>query len=227
MANIVVTGAGRGIGRKLVECYASAGDHVYAWCRSPNGATQLDELASATGKVTALVADVTDEAAVERAAAALKGEPVDLLINAAGIFYGETGPEDKNFHHWRESFEVMVIGPFRVTQSLLPNLESANGKVISLSSRVGASTWPDGGVYSYGAAKAALNRVMKSLAVDLKSRKIAVAVVHPGYVKTDMGGPDADITVLESATGICEVASRLTLESTGGFFEWNGTPHPW
>lgn len=227
MANIVVTGAGRGIGRALVECYAAAGDQVYAWCRNPDSVTQFADLAGKVGKVTAVQVDVADGASVERASAALKGAPVDVLINAAGILHIEKGPDDRDFDGWRKSFEVMAIGPFRVMQSLLPNLERAKGKVVSLSSQVGASTWSTGGAYSYGAAKAALNRAMKSVAVDLKDRNIAVAVVHPGSVKTDMGGPDAEITANESARGIREVASRLTLDTSGGFFEWNGEPHPW
>src|SRR5690606_14828893 len=119
------------------------------------------------GKVTLGAVDFADGASIDRAARQIGDAPVDLLLNVAGIIRAETGPEDSNFDNWRESFEVMVIGPFHMTQALLPNLESAGGKVITLSSQVGASTWETGGYYSYAASKAAINRAMQSLAVDL------------------------------------------------------------
>lgn len=227
MANIVIAGASRGIGLSLVEAYAERGDTIFALCRNPAGADKLQSLAGGTEKIRLFAADFGDGASIERAAAEIGETPVDLLVNVAGIFRNETGPEDRNFDGWRESFEVMTIGPFRMTQALLPNLASAKGKVISLTSQIGASTWPVGAMYSYGAAKAALNKVMKSLSIDLKDRGIAVAVVHPGYVQTDMGGPGADITPRESAEGIRAVADGLTLETTGSFFKWNGALHPW
>jgi NAD(P)-dependent dehydrogenase (short-subunit alcohol dehydrogenase family) len=227
MANIVIAGASRGIGLTLVKAYAADGDTVYALCRDPAGADKLNSAAEGNGAIKVIAADLGDGASVDRAAAAIGDAPVDLLINVAGIYRNETGPEDRNFDGWRESFEVMTIGPFRMTQALLPNLERAKGKVVSISSQIGASTWPMGAMYSYGAAKAALNRVMKSLSIDLKDRGVAVAVVHPGYVQTDMGGPGADITPEESAQGIRAVADRLTLETTGSFSKWNGEPHPW
>jgi NAD(P)-dependent dehydrogenase (short-subunit alcohol dehydrogenase family) len=228
MATIVITGANRGIGFSLTKAYAEAGDRVFAWCRDPGRADKLNLLAKDSGgAVTVVEADVTDGASIDRAASATQDAPVDLLLNVAGIVFAENGPEDRNFDNWRKSFEVMTIGPFRVTQALLPNLSRAKGKVVSVSSHLGASSKDNGGLYSYGAAKAGLNRVMKSLAVDLKDRGIAVAVVHPGFVQTDMGGPNADITPMESAMGIKAVASKLTTDNTGSFFKWNGEPHPW
>lgn len=227
MANIVIAGASRGIGFALAKAYAVEGDTVFALCRDPDGADKLKSLAQGRDNVRLIALDIGDGASIDRAAAAIGDAPLDLLINVAGLFHNETGPEDRNFDGWRESFEVMTIGPFRMAQALLPNLERAQGKVVSLSSQIGASTWPVGAMYSYGAAKAALNRVMKSLSIDLKPRGIAVAVVHPGYVQTDMGGPGADITPGESAEGIRKVARDLSLDTTGSFMKWNGEPHPW
>ena len=228
MANVVIAGASRGIGLALVESYVEAGDHVFALCRNPSGADRLNDLAKGKpGAITVGEVDFADGVSIDRAGEAIGDTPVDLLINVAGIIRMESGPEDRNFDNWRESFEVMVVGPFHMTQALLGNLEKARGKVITVSSQVGASTWGTGGFYSYGAAKAAINLAMKSLAVDLEPRGIAVAVVHPGYVLTDMGGPDAEITPQESASGIRDVAARLTVKDTGSFWKWNGEPHPW
>jgi len=228
VANVVIAGASRGIGLALVESYVEAGDHVFALCRNPSGADRLNDLAKGKpGAITVGEVDFADGVSIDRAGEAIGDTPVDLLINVAGIIRMESGPEDRNFDNWRESFEVMVVGPFHMTQALLGNLEKARGKVITVSSQVGASTWETGGFYSYGAAKAAINRAMKSLAVDLEPRGIAVAVVHPGYVLTDMGGPDAEITPQESAGGIRDVAARLTVKDTGSFWKWNGEPHPW
>lgn len=228
MATIVIVGANRGIGLALARQYSDAGDRVFALCRDPGSADELAKLAeSSGGAVTIAAADMADDASVARAVQAIGDTPIDLLLNVGGIFRNAAGPEDNDFADWRESFEVMTIGPFRMSVALLPNLERAGGKILSLSSQAGASTWPMGGMYPYVAAKAALNRSMASLAIDLKDRGIAVGLVHPGYVLTDMGGPDAEITAQESAAGIRDVATKLDLENSGGFWNWNGEPHAW
>lgn len=228
MANVVIAGASRGIGLALVQAYVEAGDHVFALCRNPAAAGDLNDLVrNHRGAITVGQVDFADGTSIDRAGDSIGDTPIDLLINVAGLIRMESGPEDRNFDNWRESFEVMVVGPFHMTQALLGNLASAKGKVVTISSQAGASTWAMGGFYSYAAAKAAVNRAMKSLAVDLEPRGIAVAVVHPGYVLTEMGGPDAEITPQESASGIRAVCETLTLKDTGSFWKWNGEPHPW
>lgn len=227
MGNVVVAGASRGIGLSLVEVYAEAGDRVFALCRNPGSADELNEIASANRSVTVLECDIANARSIANACSEIGDLPVDVLINVAGIFRNSTGPEDNDFDDWRESFEVMVIGPFQMTLALLPNIERAKGKVMSLSSQAGASTWQLGGMYSYTASKAALNRAMRSLAFDMRERGVAVGLVHPGYVLTDMGGPDAEITARESAEGIRNVIDALSLENAGGFWNWNGEPHAW
>ena len=228
MANIVIVGASRGIGLALVEAYAAGGDRVFAMCRDPQGAEKLNVLASRSGgAVSVTPMDVLDEQSVTNAVSALGDTQVDVVINVAGIFQNETGPQDNDFTHWRESFEAMAIAPFRVVMAFLPALEKSKGKAMSVSSQIGASTWPYGGMYSYSAAKAALNRTMIGLAKDVKDRGVAIGLVHPGYVQTDMGGPNADITPQESAEGIRAVTSALSLGNTGGFWRWNGEAHPW
>jgi NAD(P)-dependent dehydrogenase (short-subunit alcohol dehydrogenase family) len=124
------------------------------------------------------------------------------------------------------AIEIMLKGPLRVLQAFLPRL-GAGSKVINISTQLAASTWPYGGFYPYVAAKAGLNRLMRSVAIDLKDRGVIIGLVHPGYVQTDMGGPDAEITPVESATGIRAVAAAWTLETSGDFLKWNGEAHAW
>ncbi|WP_150302658.1 SDR family oxidoreductase [Pseudomonas saliphila] len=235
MNNVVITGANRGIGFALVRDYLVAGDRVYAFCRSPGSASDLAALAETSeGRLTVHQMDMTDGASVAKnVQAAVKDSPVHVLLNVAGVLGGETGPltsktfTEDDFADWHTAFEVMTIGPFRLIQALLPNLLAAKGKAMTVSSQLAASTWPYGGMYAYGATKAGVNRVMRSLAIDLRDQGVCVATIHPGYVQTDMGGPTADITPQESAAGIRSVVANLTLENSGDFFKWNGELHPW
>lgn len=234
MANIVITGANRGIGFSLVKSYMTTGDRVYAFCRSPAQATELAQLAASTdGQLTIHPLDMADGDSIAAVVSVLKDTPVDVLLNVAGILGGRVDSlldqpfSEEDFADWREAFEVMTIGPFRLTQALLPNLIVAKGKVMTISSQMSSSVWPEGGMYAYGATKAAVNRLMLSLAIDLKDEGVCVASVHPGFVQTDMGGPDADITPEESATGIQSVVKALNLDNSGEFFKWNGELHDW
>ena len=227
MANVVITGANRGIGLALVRRYLEAGDSVLALCRSPATAEQLKAAASVSGgRVTVGAVNISDQSSVDAAAKLAKG-PVDVLINNAGILGGADQSLEKiDIDEWMNAFAVMTIGPFRVTRAFVPHLAQAKGKVLFVSTQLAASTWPYGGYYAYASAKAGGNRVAQILALDLKDKGISVASVHPGYVQTDMGGPTADITPAASAAGIYQVIAKLDLESSGGFFKWNGEKHP-
>ena len=234
MATIVIAGANRGIGLALVKSYLDGDNRVHAFCRSPDHAGELAELAArADGKLTLHPLDIASGESVSAAAKMLDDTPVDVLLNVAGIVGGRADSlldkpfTETDFDGWRDAFEVMTIGPFRLTQALLPNLIAAKGKVMTVSSQIAASTWPYGGMYAYGATKAGVNRMMRSLAVDLKDKGVAVGTVHPGYVQTDMGGPNAEITPQESAAGIKGVVDTLNLDNTGDFFKWTGEKHEW
>ncbi len=231
MANVLITGCNRGIGLEMARQYVAAGDRVYACVRTPAKADKLNEFAAQSGgKLTVHAMDVGDDASIKACAAAIGADtPIDILINNAGIVAGENqalGNIDTN--EWLDAFRIMAIGPFRVVEAFLPNLEkAANGaRIMSVTSQLAASTWPYGGFYGYASAKIALNRISQIFAIDLKDRNIVSAVVHPGWVKTDMGGPEADITPEESASGIRNVIAGLTPEKSGGFFKWNGDIHP-
>lgn len=228
MANVAITGAGRGIGLELVKQYAQSGDRVFALCRAPEKAAELNALAAGSGGlVTVHAMDVGDDASVKAAAASTGESSIDVLLNVAGVIGGEKqGLADQAWDDWRDAFNVMIIGPLRVMQAFLPRLGSG-AKVINITSQLAASTWPYGGFYAYGAAKAGLNRMMRSVALDVKDRGIVIGLVHPGWVQTDMGGAAAEITPEESARGIRDVAASWTLDQSGDFKKWNGEAHPW
>jgi NAD(P)-dependent dehydrogenase (short-subunit alcohol dehydrogenase family) len=229
MATVLITGASRGIGLELTRQYAENGDTVFALCRNPHSADALNELARQSGgRVNVAAMDVSDEASIKAAAGILGAQPINILINNAGIRGGEDQSlEDVNTADWIEALKVMTIGPFRVVQAFLENLKRAKKpKIMTITSQMGASTWPMGGSYNYGSAKAAVNRVMMALAIDLKSQVI-VNLIHPGWVQTDMGGRNADITPQVSAAGICKVIASVTEADSGKFLKWNGENHPW
>lgn len=230
METILITGANRGIGLELARQYAEAGDRVFATCRAPADAQELNSLVGgAGGRVTVLALDVGDSASISACAKAVGDTPIDVLINNAGILGGKSQTlELIDFDAWIDAFKVMTIGPFRTVQAFLPNLKAAAApRVMTVTSQLAASTWLFGGSYAYSSAKAAVNKVMQTLAKDLKAQNIIVSMIHPGWVKTDMGGAGADITAQESAAGIRSVIAGLAAETSGRFYKWNGEIHPW
>ena len=230
MANIVITGAARGIALELVRQHAAAGDRVFATARDPAAATALNALADGSeGRVTVHALDVGSDASVRAAAAEIEADRIDVIYNAAGVL-GSVAPEltlgASDWDAWTGVINIMTYGPLRVLQAFLPRLGEGS-RVLNLTSQVSASTWPRGGLYPYVTAKSGLNRLMRSVAFDLRDRGIVVGLVHPGYVQTDMGGPNADITPAESASGLRALAASWPLEKTGDFLKWNGDPHAW
>jgi NAD(P)-dependent dehydrogenase (short-subunit alcohol dehydrogenase family) len=230
MTTIAITGAARGIAFELVKAYAEEGGRIYAFCRSFDSADALKALAAETdGRVTVHEMDVRSDESVRAGVAAIGDAKIDILFNVAGVL-GSMQPEleagSSDWGMWQDIFNVMTLGPLRVLQAVLPHMK-AGSKVINFTSQLAASTWPYGGLYPYVTAKAGLNRLMRTVALDLKDKGIIVGILHPGYVKTDMGGAGADITPHESAAGIRKVTADWTLERSGEFLKWNGETHPW
>lgn len=228
MANVAITGAGRGIGLELARQHLGRGDRVYALVRRPESATELKALAeSSGGGLSVHRMDVSDDASVAQAAAALGEVRLDVLYNVAGVAgRAEAQLDGTDWEDFDEAIEIMLKGPLRVLGALLPRMDKGS-RIMNLSSQLAASTWPYGGYYPYVAAKAGLNRLMRSVAFDLKDRGIVVGLVHPGWVQTDMGGSGADISPQESAASIIRLADGWTIEETGEFYKWNGEKHPW
>ncbi|UTW49289.1 SDR family oxidoreductase [Bacterioplanoides sp. SCSIO 12839] len=223
MANVVITGANRGIGLELAKLYAARGDLVTAICREAGD--EIEDIADQT--ISGI--DVTNEQVPEglqTILAELVEGKIDVLINNAGIFQNET-LDNMDADSIRQQFEVNTIAPLMIAHALLP-LMGEGSKIANITSRMGSlEDNTSGAYYGYRASKAALNAVGKSLAMDLKPRGIAVAQLHPGFVQTRMVGFNGDITPEQAAEGLAQRIDELSLENTGGFWHSNGQQLPW
>jgi len=220
MKHVVITGANRGIGLELAKHYASAGWRVTGICRETSA--ELDNYA----EMMIAGIDVTSKACRETVVAALKGQTIDLLINNAGVLNDDVlGSLDMD--SLRLQMEVNAFAPLMLCEALLPNLVKGS-KIANITSRMGSIEDNDsGGRYGYRASKAAFNAFGKSLAVDLKKRGIAVAQLHPGFVKTRMVNFAGIITTGESVAGLAERIEALNLSNSGSFWHCNGEELPW
>lgn len=219
MKTALITGANRGIGLELAKQLQEKGYHVIATCR--HSSPELDLL---NCQVETNV-DVADSDSIRDLVKTLGAQKLDLLINNAGIMRS-TNLDNLNFDAMRLQFEINTLGPLRVTTNLLPHL-SKGSKVVIITSRMGSIEDGSGGQYGYRMSKTAVNMVGSSLAKDLKSQEIAVALLHPGYVRTGMTGKQGLIDTDESAKGLIQRIEELNLDNTGGFWHADGTELPW
>ena len=228
MARVLITGANKGIGLEMTRQYVEKGDEVIACVRNPQGATELNELASG-GKVKVEAMDVGDPESIASARERIGDDSIDILINNAGAVGGaKQSIDDVDIAEWHKTLDVNTIGPLLIARAFKPNLAaSGNGKLMTVTSQLAASTWPMGGMYIYSSTKAGVSKVCQALALDWKDEPITVALMHPGWVKTDMGGPHAELTPQDSAAGIISVIDGLTKADSGKFYKWNGEIHPW
>ncbi|GAB2188831.1 SDR family oxidoreductase [Sessilibacter sp. MAH1] len=224
MKNVVITGSNRGIGLALVEHYLKQGFNVIALCRSAS-----DALKSSGANIIEHI-DVGDDKTLvqlkQQVAEQLKSDHIDILINNAGVLSRESiGSLDTDAI--AQQFNINSIGPLRVTSQLLPLLTSGS-KVAMVTSRMGSmADNTSGGYYGYRMSKAALNAAGVSLALDLAPKGVAVALLHPGFVQTDMVGGNGDITPKQSAEGLAAQIEKLTLANSGGFWHSNGETLTW
>lgn len=230
MASVLITGANRGIGFEFARSFADDGWHVHACCRKPGQAKELKELVEGTvGAVTLHKLDVTNGLKVASLARTLADEPIDILINNAGVYGPRTGFGETDYDDWMPVFTTNVLAPMRMAERFVEHLAQGERKlIVNISSRMGSiGDNSGGGAYIYRSSKAALNAVVKSLSIDLAPRGIAAVVFHPGWVQTDMGGKNAAITPAESVTGMRAVIERLGIADTGKFFNFDGAILPW
>ena len=209
--HILITGANRGIGRALADHYRNAGHDVTATARTPSG----DEVAL----------DVTDPASCAALAAGLGDRAVDLLICNAGVYLDKGQSLDGGYpaQMWAN-----VTGVFLSVQALLPHLRAGtSAKIAIISSQMASHTRAPGGSYIYRASKAAALNLGRNLAGNLAGDGIAVGIYHPGWVRTEMGGNSAEISVEEAATGLVARFAALDMASTGCFQTWDGRDHPY
>jgi NAD(P)-dependent dehydrogenase (short-subunit alcohol dehydrogenase family) len=231
MPTILVTGANRGLGLEFARQYAAEGWQVFAGCRAPPTAKELQRIAAeSSGRVRVLEMDVTDAASVRGAAAGLKGEAIDLLLNNAGV----GGPPGQwvgglDYAAWAGVLDTNTLGPMRVVEAFLENVAKSRLKqVVTITSGMGSlEDNTSGGSYAYRSSKAAVNMVMKSLSIDLASRGITCVVVNPGWVRTDMGGSRGTLSPTESIQALRSVIAALKPEDSGKFLNYTGKPYPW
>ncbi|NJL80998.1 MAG: SDR family oxidoreductase [Richelia sp. SM1_7_0] len=221
MSTYLVTGANRGIGLEYCRQLKQRGDNVIAVCRSVSN--ELKDL----GVQIETDIDITAESSVAQLVKRLDGKQIDVLINNAGIIE-QVSLDNLDFDSIRRQFEVNAIAPLRLTQALLNNLKSG-AKVVMMTSRMGSiDDNTSGGSYGYRMSKVALSMAGKSLSHDLKSKGIAVAILHPGLVKTRMTGfTDSGITTTQSVKGLLTRIDQLNLQNTGTFWHSNGEILPW
>jgi NAD(P)-dependent dehydrogenase (short-subunit alcohol dehydrogenase family) len=217
----VVTGANRGIGLALCAELAKRGHHVVAACRSSS-----PELAKLGVEVVEGV-DVATDAGIAALVKAVGDRSIDLLVNNAGILVWGDQLGALNVEGIRKQFEVNALAPLRLTDALRDRLPKG-AKVALITSRMGSiDDNTSGARYGYRMSKAALNMAGKSLAVDLKARDVAVAILHPGMVKTDMIGGNGQVEPADAAKGLLARIDELTLATSGGFWHMNGERLPW
>ena len=229
MSTVMIVGASRGIGLELTKQYAEAGDQVIACARDTAAAEKLDSLTEASKNIVIKGLDIGDPKSIDAAKSEIGDSAIDKLIIVAGTTGGEhQSLDDLSIEEWHTALNINTIGPALVARAFKSNLiASGSGNLMILSSQLGASTWPMGGMYIYSSTKAAVGKIGKILSLDWAQDPITVSVMHPGWVQTDMGGPHAEITSEESASGIRRVIESLKKEDSGNFYKWNGDIHPW
>jgi len=226
MSTVLITGANRGIGLELAKQYSADGWSVIATARDVKNA---DGLKALKGDIRIEVLEVTDEKQVKALAKALDGTAIDVLLNNAGMLTGYESFGQTDTQSWLKTLHVNSIAPLKLAEAFVEQIaRSAEKKIASITSGMGsigsnAST----GAYAYRSSKAALNMAMATAANELRSRGISVAVISPGWVKTDMGGSEATLNVKESAAGIRKVIAGMNVGLSGHFFNYSGEEIPW
>ncbi len=226
MPNVLITGANRGLGLEFARQYGAAGDRVFATCRRPEAAPDLKAL---DGDVSVHGLDVTDLGAIAALAGELEGEAIDILVNNAGILTPGQRTGTIDYAAWEEELRVNTIGPMAVAQAFLPHMERGEGRRMAFISSTMGSIGENsgGGYYLYRSSKAALNATVKSLAIDLATRGVIVLLFHPGWVRTDMGGPGAAIDAEVSVRGLRRLIEAAGPEDSGRFMTYEGKHLPW
>jgi NAD(P)-dependent dehydrogenase (short-subunit alcohol dehydrogenase family) len=221
---VLITGANRGIGLELARQYSAAGWQVIGTARRPDSA---DALRATDAEVLQL--DVTDQDSVDQLARDLADRPIDILINNAGIQPLMWKLDDVDIGEFERALKVNTIGPVRVVRALMPNLRSGERrKIVNITTNLGSIAGnTDGGFYAYRESKAALNMFTRSLAAELGPEGFVCIALHPGWVRTDLGGPDAPLNVTESVTGMRRVIDSLVPADNGSFRTHSGESMDW
>ncbi len=231
MSTLLITGANRGLGLEFCRQYADQGDHVIAACRDPEQAHMLRTLAGRFGNIEIAALDVADFGQIDSLSKRLAERSIDVLINNAGIYgdRSEAGFGRLNYDDWMRTLTVNGVAPVKMAEAFMPQLLRGQRKLIaSVSSLMGSlADNTSGGSLLYRSSKAALNAAMKSLSIDLRSKSIGVLILHPGWVRTDMGGPNGLIDVETSVSGMKRCIDNFDMADTGRFIRYDGNGAPW
>ena len=232
MRTVLITGTNRGIGLEFVRQYALDGWRVLACTRNPSTSGELNQMASQfPGAIQVHALDVTNHEQIEHLSHELSTEKIDLLINNAGVYPTIRGA---SFHQidydaWTYAFEVNAMAPLKMADAFYSQVSKSElKKIVTITRKMGSvADNRSGGSYVYRSSKSAVNIVMKSLAIDLESKGIIVALLHPGWVRTDMGGPNGLISTEKSVAGMRYVIDELTHTDSGKFLAFDGQIIPW
>jgi len=221
---VLITGANRGIGLEYARQFAGQGYAVIGTARDVSDAKELSAVADRVEQL-----DVTSATSVAALAKRLRGVAIDILINNAGVFDRKDVTVDTvDFDVMEQTLAVNTLGPLRVIKSLMPNLLAGERKIIvNMSSQLGSIENSNGRWYAYRTSKAALNQINKTLSVELAPEGFICVVLHPGWVRTDMGGQEASYSPQESVSGLIRVIGKLGPADNGRFYDFKGSPIPW
>jgi NAD(P)-dependent dehydrogenase (short-subunit alcohol dehydrogenase family) len=230
MTSVLITGANRGLGFEFASQYAADGWRVFAACRDPAAASELQRLAQNKNMLSIVALDVTDGESVRVAARQHKDVAIDVLINSAGIA-GASGQTTGNvdYKSWAHVLEVNTMGPLRVLECFIEHIARSERRlVVTITCGMGSlADSTTGGFIPYRSSKAAVNMVMRSAAIDLAPRRINCVLVNPGWVRTDMGGPKAPLSPRESVTAMRRIIETFGPKHSGKFYNYDGREYPW
>ncbi len=221
MGTVLITGANRGIGLEMAKQYADNGWDVIGTAREPDKAEELNAIANAK----TMQLDAADDASVANFTSEIGDQPIDLYINNAGIY----GPQEFDRDGWLELLNVNVVAPVKLANALKDNVAKSDGKkMVVISSQVGSIAENESGdMMYYRTSKAAVNQAWKSLSNQWKDEGLTLTMMHPGWVQTDMGGENADLTPEESVSGMRQVIDQTDHAQTGSFKDYSGREIPW
>lgn len=232
MPNVLITGSNRGLGLEWVRQYADAGWRVFATCRRPHDSVELQAIAAEKNNISIHRLDVTKADEINAVAVELLNEPVDVLLNNAGTYlekFSDVGLKGIRYQDWAYTFRVNTMGAVKMTEAFLDNIARSQRRLVVVISTHMASIADieAPGSYYYRSSKAALNAVMKGISLELRAMKIGLLILHPGWVKTRMGGQGAPLNPTESVRGMMELVEGFRFENSGRFFRYDGIELPW
>ena len=231
MSTILITGTSRGIGLELTKIFAENNWNVIACCRKPKKADKLNEVAKTYSNIEIYKLDVEDFDEIEALKEVLKGKNIDILLNNAGTYGSKEGQFFGNIDYksFKETFKINTLAPLKMCETFLEEVSNSDKKIMAIiTSMMGSITLnEDGKELIYRVTKCAANMVVKCMANTLKDKKITVLAIHPGWVKTDMGGENAPILPEDSAKGIYHLLTNINESNTGKFLDFQGNELPW